>query len=401
MAEIYLAEDREEQRLVVVKKASREVFSDRGLRKMFWDEARIATAVAHPNIVRVLDTTSACDEGFYVMEFLMGVDIAALLHYECRRDSRIPREHALSIASFVARALDSAHDTRAADGSRLDVVHRDVTPSNVHLSLDGTVRLLDFGVARAALEDRSGTSVGQIKGKLAYMAPEQIQGYADRRSDVYGLGVILYEMITCRRLFKTRDRTFADILRQRFDIVPPSERISDCPPELEQLVMKALASDPEQRYSTAAAFADAIDSFIMRHQVPVSVAGLAAYANEASLSLGGGDVEKTTASVYADIYVECAEVDTISERLDHVDDEEGDSITLAEDNQPRIPPPILDEVEGTIDVDFAEETALFASRPEAENVRLDPGLSAFEVSIVAVVLAGAVSFGASLLTGGF
>lgn len=276
MAEIYLAED-DRMRPVVVKRANERAMEDPELRQMFMDEARIASHLNHPNIVPVRDMESAQYDCYYVMDYLYGMDAGELLNLEARKKSRLPLVHALHIGIVVADALQAAYDSTDADGRPLGIVHRDVSPSNIHVGMDGHIHLLDFGIARTNLRDHVETPVGRIKGKFGYMAPEQMWGQADARSDVYSLAVVLWEMTTGRRLFKTSSMSTAEMLEQRHHVPMPSEVIPDYPIALEAIILKALSPDPDQRYVTAGELAEALEEFGAERQLPVSQESLAEY----------------------------------------------------------------------------------------------------------------------------
>lgn len=300
MAEIYLAED-ERFRPVVVKRANERVMSDASLREHFVDEARIAALLDHPGIVRVLDIESAGYDCYYVMEYLHGLDVGAVLQNEAARESHIPLVHALDIAIAVADALHAAHVARTPDGSPLGIVHRDVSPCNIHVGTDGNVHLLDFGVARTNL--RGGTPAGQIKGKFGYMAPEQMWGHPEPRSDVYSLAVVLWEMCTGRRLFATKGVTVAQMLQQRHCVPLPSSVVPGFPEALEAIILKALDPDPEARFGSAAELCAALLAFAAERQLPLSREHLAGYVQR--LTTG----RRTTLSAEIDLLPATTSVD--------------------------------------------------------------------------------------------
>jgi len=278
MAEIHLARDCKTGKLVVVKRAHASVMKRPDLRRMFVDEARIAEQLVHPNIVRCLDVEDAASHCYYVMEYLDGLDAFELIAHEYKTHTQVPLEHALLIAISAADALQAAHEQCAPDGTPLCIVHRDVSPCNIHVGRDGRVCLLDFGVARAELEGRIGTVVGQIKGKLSYMAPEHVRGEAEARSDIYSLGVALYEMTVGRKLFPVRAGSQPELHRQR-RIVRPSELLASYPRHLETIVLKALAPDVRYRYRSAAELATALRAFAAYHGCELSTAKLADYVH--------------------------------------------------------------------------------------------------------------------------
>jgi len=283
MAEIYLAED-ERYRPVVIKRANERVMADPALRTLFVDEARIAAMLDHPGIVRVIDIESAGYDCYYVMEYLHGMDVGALLLSEAARGSRVPLVHSLDIAIAAADALQAAHQARTPDGQPLGIVHRDVSPCNLHVGTDGSVHLLDFGVARTNL--RTGTPAGQVKGKFGYMAPEQMWGHPEVRSDIYSLAVVLWEMTTGRRLFATKGVTVAQMLQHRHRVPRPSAVVPDYPKALEAIILRALSADPEERYSSAAELGAALRAFAAERQLPLSKEHLAAYVQRLTTTRG-------------------------------------------------------------------------------------------------------------------
>ncbi len=253
MAEIFLAKARgieHFEKLVVLKRILPQYASCQEFVTMFLDEARLAATLQHANIAQVYDIGE--DKGclFFTMEFINGEDARSLLKRVVNKRRRLPVEHALTIVIGAAAGLHSAHEKTGFDGRPLNIVHRDVSPANVLISFDGCVKLIDFGVAKAA-ERQTETVAGTLKGKVAYMAPEQCRGEPlDRRADVFALGILLYELTTSRKLFRGNEYA---ILKQITDkpITPPSRIRSTYPPELERIVMKALAKDAVDRYPTA------------------------------------------------------------------------------------------------------------------------------------------------------
>lgn len=280
MAEIYLARESLSQRLVVIKRAHERVLRDQALRRMFVEEARIASRLVHENIVRVIDGSKAASHGFYVMEYLDGRDVLRLLGRENARGKAMPLSYALTIAVAAADGLHAAHELRGSNGRRLHLVHRDVSPCNIHVGADGRVCLLDFGVARAALDDRIRTAVGLVKGKLSYMAPEQMRGAAERRSDVFSLGVVLYEMTVGRKLFRCKGKTLRELQGPRH-ITPPSVISREYPEELETIVLTALQADAGLRFWGAADLAAALREFAAKRKIPLCREALGRYVRNA------------------------------------------------------------------------------------------------------------------------
>lgn len=246
------------RKLVVVKQVLEGLADDPAFAAMFMNEARLAAGLDHPHIVRVYDVCEIDGRPSLVMEYVHGESLGTLLHLAARSGRRIGLGEGLTIVAAVARALDHAHNARALDGTPLGIVHRDVAPNNILVGYADEVKLIDFGVARAMGATRM-TRTGTIKGKAAYMAPEQIaEGTIDARTDVFALGAVLYEVTTMRRAFRA-DNEVATLHRiLHGELVAPRTIDPGYPSALEQVVMTALAIDREQRFASAAAMAEAI-----------------------------------------------------------------------------------------------------------------------------------------------
>lgn len=258
MADVYLARPRGQRRLVAVKCIRKSLLSEAQYVDMFVREGKLAVLLNHPSIVKTHEIGRVSGRHFISMEYIAGVDLNTVLRRSQGTPAgSMPVPHALHIALRVCEGLDHAHELRDADGRLLGVVNRDVSPSNVRLSYDGDVKLLDFGIAQA----RSGLSseIGQVKGKFAHMSPEQVRGLPlDRRSDIFATGVVLHEMLTNEKLFRgDSEFTVMDMVR-RADVAPPSEVNPRVPPEVDALVLRALARDPDDRFQTSEQMAVAL-----------------------------------------------------------------------------------------------------------------------------------------------
>ena len=239
-------------RPVAIKRVLPQLARDRGMREMFIDEARLASRVRHPNVVPTLDVVPHGDELLLVMEYVHGESLQVLLRAARARGERVPLRIALAIASAILHGLHAAHEATSEAGEPLGIVHRDVSPQNVMVGVDGVPRVLDFGIARAAVRIES-TAEGIVKGKLAYMAPEQLAGgVLDRRADIYSASIVLWEMLTGRRLFVKEDggTVMVDKLLQG-TVEPPSRVAPGTPRLLDAIVLHGLARAPEQRFATA------------------------------------------------------------------------------------------------------------------------------------------------------
>jgi len=248
------------------------LLSDARFAEMFVDEAEIASRIRHPNVCRVFDFEVGPQTAYMSMEYLVGVSMAKLQRKLESASDRDASRDARMICRALADAcegLHAAHELTDADGVPLDVVHRDVSPGNLMLTFDGVAKVVDFGVASAARK-RHRTQTGMLKGKFAYIAPEYLLGRkADRRADVWGVGVIAWELLTGARLFR-RD-TDADTLRAVMDeeALPPSAARPELPEELDAILARALARDPAERYPTARELGRDLARFANREEVVV------------------------------------------------------------------------------------------------------------------------------------
>jgi serine/threonine-protein kinase len=229
---------------------------------MFMDEARLAGLVRHPNAVGVLDVGVDDDGPFLIMDFVEGVSLSRLIADAVGAGREIPMQVAVRICMDAAQGLHAAHEVRAEDGTVLRLVHRDVSPQNILIGFDGTVRVTDFGIAKA-LGNSSRTSAGVLKGNLGYLAPEQLRfEEPDRRSDFFSLGVTLYELLSGRRLYP--NKTGFDGTRRILSEPPPDigEVRNDVPPELCELLFEMLAKERDSRPSTAVEIASRLEGIL-------------------------------------------------------------------------------------------------------------------------------------------
>ncbi len=239
------------ERPVVIKRILSHLAEDPTFVAMFLDEARIAARVRHPNVVQVFELLHEGEDLALVMEYLEGEPLAGLLRRLASRGRKLDPALSAHIMSEVAAGLEAAHELRDDSGAPLGLVHRDVSPQNIFVGYDGSVKVLDFGIATAA--DRSTrTETGQLKGKFEYMSPEQCAARPlDRRSDVFALGVVLYEVSTGRRLFKRPNQLLVLKAILEEPIPPPSAIDREYPKVLEPICLKALAKRRAERYQSA------------------------------------------------------------------------------------------------------------------------------------------------------
>ena len=265
------------ERHVVIKRIHPDQARDERFVAMFLDEARLAAALHHQNVVQVHDIGEDQGEYFFAMEYVHGEDLRKLLMHANRADQTVPLEHLVTIITGAAAGLHYAHEQRGLDRKPLGIVHRDVSPANILIGYDGAVKVADFGIAKAAFRTAE-TQSGILKGKVSYMSPEQCTGKpVDRRSDVFALGIVLYELATVRRLFKG-DSDY-DIMSAivHGTIPPPTTKRADIPPALEQIILKALALDPALRYQSAHEMRLALEAYADAAGLRTSTSTLADY----------------------------------------------------------------------------------------------------------------------------
>jgi len=247
------------ERVVAIKCCHPHLRGDEEFATMFLDEARLAARIHHPNVVSTLDVGD--EEALYlVMEYIEGDRLSGLIKAAAKKGEVMPLPIAARIMADVLSGLHAAHELTDPQGKPLAIVHRDVSPQNVLVGIDGAARITDFGIAKAEAR-ATVTRDGQVKGKMSYMAPEQLgSSNVTRRADIYSAGIVFWEALTGRRLF--RAETDVETLNMVLHgVVPkPSKVIEALPPELDAIVQKALERDPEKRYATAADFAEALEN---------------------------------------------------------------------------------------------------------------------------------------------
>ncbi len=269
MAEIFLARQaglEGFEKTIVIKRIRPHLSKQATFVQMFLNEAKLAAQLNHPNIVQIYDLGKIGESYFIAMEYIFGRDMRRIIPKADALGIPFPMVYALKIASSVCEGLYYAHQKTDLYGNPLNIVHRDVTPENVFVSFDGTVKVLDFGIAKAANQIEQ-TRAGEIKGKLSYMSPEQCMGKTlDCRSDIFSLGVVLYEWLTGFRLF-TGDSEVA-VLKSITEgkIYAPSYFKSDIPEQVETILMKALEKDRDLRYQTAWELQYDLDQFLSQYE---------------------------------------------------------------------------------------------------------------------------------------
>jgi len=277
MGEVFLAEYAGEagfRRHAVVKRLFAHLAQHPEAVRMFQDEAHVLSALSHPNIPQVYDLGYADGHWYLALEHVPGHTMAEVCAAGARAAVPMTLEVVVSALEQLCDALHHAHERNDPEGRPLRIVHRDVTPHNLMITPEGYAKLLDFGVARTARDESKG---GSIKGTLAYMAPEQVRGQRlDKRSDVFSVGVMLYELTTGRRLFYGSEVEVMTSIVER-DVTPPSVWIPGYPPELERIVLTALARDRSRRYPSAHHLAREIEDYIASHGLIAKHQTLARY----------------------------------------------------------------------------------------------------------------------------
>ncbi len=279
MAELFLAKQsgmKGFEKMLAIKRILPHLTQDGDFIRMFIDEAKLAALLTHQNIVQIFDLGHVENLYYIAMEYVMGKDLRAVLQRVRGSGGPLSVSQSLLIVSQVSAGLDYAHRKKDLEGHDLNLVHRDISPQNILISYEGEVKLVDFGIAKAASQ-ASETRTGILKGKLAYMAPEQAWGRpVDRRTDIFALGVVLYECLTGRKLFRG-DSEFDTLERVREARVEPLPTAlnAEVSPELEQILLKALARDPGHRYQSAAEFQTTIERHISNKGYDFSAVRLA------------------------------------------------------------------------------------------------------------------------------
>ena len=280
MAEIYLARMGGTDgfsKLVVVKRLLSQMANDQEFIQMFLDEARINARLSHSNIVQVLELGEFEKQYFIAMEYVSGLSVAQVGKLATQRLGEVPQGVACGIIAQACAGLHHAHETKLPDGSEMGIIHRDVSPQNLLLTYEGFVKVVDFGIAKA--EGRATqTRAGMVKGKFAYMSPEQCVGeQLDRRTDIFALGIILFELCTSRRLFRRANtfETYEAIIK--CDVPDPSSVNPAVSAKISQVIQKALAKKPDDRFASAEAMQEALELAMRRSQVRGSAMDLARF----------------------------------------------------------------------------------------------------------------------------
>ncbi|MEO8878578.1 MAG: serine/threonine-protein kinase, partial [Polyangiaceae bacterium] len=265
------------QKWVAIKRIHPHLVEDDSFVQMFLDEARVAARISHPNVATVFELGKHDDSYWIAMEYLHGEPLRELMRRTEEIASVMPPEIACRIIADAAEGLHAAHELTGKNGERLNLVHRDVTPHNLFVSYDGTTKVVDFGIAKFASR-MSQTRAGTLKGKLAYMSPEQVHGeQIDRRTDIFALGVVLWELTTGQRLFRMESDLDTLAKVQECNVPRPSTLVRGYPIDLEKIVMKALSKNRGERFKTAREFSRALQGLLMRRGLFIASDEVAGY----------------------------------------------------------------------------------------------------------------------------
>lgn len=269
------------ERIVAVKKILPSIAEDKEFISMFINEAKLAVQLNHANIAQINDLGNINGDYYIAMEYVPGHDLRVIFDRCVRMNKKLDIGCVCYIMSKVCEGLDYAHNKKNANGEPMNIIHRDISPQNIMIGYDGEVKLIDFGIAKATNQSNA-TQVGILKGKFSYMSPEQVSGKAniDRRSDIFAIGIVLFEMLTLKRLFLgASDFETLEKIR-KVEVSPPTLYNSAIPEELEDIVMKALEKDVSQRFQTAQELQEALQRFMFRQNMYYTAKELSEFCQE-------------------------------------------------------------------------------------------------------------------------
>jgi len=267
MATVWLARlsgTRGFRKIVAVKTILRGAIDDARMEQMFIEEATLAAQIHHPNVVGILDFGEHAGTLFLAMEWVEGEPINAIVSEASKRGG-LPMAVAINVIGQACKGLHAAHELRDEAGALLGVVHRDISPQNIIVGYSGTAKVLDFGIAKATARSSTLTEAGEVKGKFAFMAPEQLYGRpVDRRADIFALGVLAYMLTTGRHPFRGENmgETVRNICSSDRPPPPPNAIVSEYPPALEAALLKAMSKSPADRFQTAHDFLSALEKAV-------------------------------------------------------------------------------------------------------------------------------------------
>jgi len=267
------------EKLIAVKKILPNLSGEENLVTAFIDEAKLAALLHHENIIQIYDFGSMDDQYFIAMEYLFGKDLRTITRTARKKDLALGLENILYIISRICAGLDYSHNLKDLQGKPLNIIHRDINPQNILITYEGQVKIIDFGIAKAASHNTQ-TKENLIKGKLAYMSPEQANGQQiDHRSDIFSTGIILYELLAARRMFSGETMHVLSLVREaQYD--PPEEVIPDLPSKLNAILRQALAKDPDDRYKNAGEMLADIEEFMLELSLHPNARSFTGYMKE-------------------------------------------------------------------------------------------------------------------------
>ncbi len=267
------------EKLIAIKKILPNLSEEDNLITSFIDEAKLAALLHHENIVQIYDFGSMDDEYFIAMEFLFGKDLRTIRKAAKKRQMPLGMENILHVVSRICAGLDYSHNLKDLQGKPLNIIHRDINPQNILVTYEGQVKIIDYGIAKAASQNTK-TRENLIKGKLAYMSPEQANGQTiDHRSDIFSTGIILYELLAVKRMFEGETMHVLSLVREaQYD--PPEEVIPDLPAKLNEILRRALAKDPAKRYQSASEMLADIEEYAFEFSLRPNARSFAGYMKE-------------------------------------------------------------------------------------------------------------------------
>ncbi len=266
------------QKWIAIKRIHGHLIEDESFVQMFLDEARVAARISHPNVATVFELGKHDDSYWIAMEYLHGEPLREIMRRTEELGQTMPPEIACKVIADAAEGLHAAHELSGNAGEKLGLVHRDVTPHNLFVTYDGVTKVVDFGIAKFSSRMSSSTRAGTLKGKLAYMSPEQVHGETiDRRTDIFALGVVLWELTTGQRLFRMDNDLDTLAKVQECNVPRPSSIVRGYPMDLEKIVLKALVKNRGERYRTAREFSRALQSFFLRRGLFIASDEVSAY----------------------------------------------------------------------------------------------------------------------------
>lgn len=425
MAEVYKAKAFGEEgfeRILAVKKILASIAEDEAFINMFIDEAKITGKLNHPNICQAFDLGKVDGSFFIAMEYIAGKDLKTIFERSRRLGDKVSIPRVCFEMMKICEGLSHAHDKCDAQGTPIEIVHRDISPQNILLSYEGEVKIIDFGIAKASGKT-SQTQVGILKGKFSYMSPEQVRGlHVDNRSDIFSVGILMYELLTLERLF-LGESDFDTLEKiRKVEMSPPSLYNPHIPAELEKIVLKTLSKSPDERFQSASDLAEALEKFMRSQGYYYTNKDLASYMKEAfsadiefenkkfeyykSLNLSpisAGHEEASTPAIRSSRGLSWGEEEMETQIFDR-DDENADELIISESAQPTV------EFERWTDKDIAfdenpstvrtiqatEQMSAVSSRSISKTTVPPPAkkqnLKAIWLSAFVVLLAGLFAF---------